>query len=225
MIDHHCGKSRSGAGPFRVQWCTRKDVLLRLGHTRHGVPKRDSGLRLCGDYKATVNPALKVDQHPFLKQDDIFATLAEGNLFTTIDLTHAYNQVQLDDESKKYVTINMHKGLYQYTKLPFGIASAPAIFQHTMDTILQGAKGVACYIEDLIITEKSDLEHLANLEEVLKHLLRHRVCVKRLKCRVLQSSVEFLGHRVDAEGIHPLKSLSYRPQLRKMCRSYARSWA
>ena len=135
------------------------------------VPKRDSGLRLCGDYKVTTNPVLDVEQYPLPKPNDIFATLARGKLFTTLDLTHAYNQLQLDDESKKYVTINTHKGLYRYTRLPFGIASAPAIFQRTMDTILQGAKGVACYIDDLIIiTGKSDREHVANLEEVLKRL-------------------------------------------------------
>ena len=118
-----------------------------------------------------------MEQYPLPKPDDIFATLARGKLFTTLDLTHAYNQLQLDDESKKYVTINTHKGLYRYTRLLFGIASAPAIFQQTMDTILQGAKGVACYIDDLIITGKSDCEHLANLEEVLKRLLRHGVRV------------------------------------------------
>ncbi len=71
---------------------------------------------------------------------------------------------------------NKHpKGVYQYTRLPFGIASAPAIFQRTMDSILQGINGVACYIDDIVITGKDDEEHLARLEEVLRHLLRHGV--------------------------------------------------
>ena len=92
------------------------------------VPKPDSRLRLCGDYKVTINPSLDVDQYPLPKPDDIFATLAGGQLYTTLDLAHAYNQLILDDDSRKYVTVNTIKGLYQYTRLPFGIASAPAVF-------------------------------------------------------------------------------------------------
>ena len=72
-----------------------------------------------------------------------------------------------------------------------------------MDTILQGIGGVACYIDDIIITGKTTEEHLEHLEEVLRRLLRHGVHVKKPKCRFLQSSVIFLGHRIDANGIHP----------------------
>jgi len=166
------------------------------------VPKRDGRLRLCGDYKVTVNPVLDVDQYPLRKPEDIFATLSGGQSFTTLDLSYAYNQLLLDEDSRKYVTINTLQGLYQYTRLPFGIASAPAIFQRTMDSILQGVEGVACYIDDIIITGRTQEEHLEHLEEVLRRLLKHGVHVKKAKCRFLQPSVNFLGHRIDAEGIH-----------------------
>ena len=169
------------------------------------VPKRDGGVRLCGDYKVTVNPVLDIDQYPLPKPEDIFATLAGGQQFSTLDLTSAYNQLLLDEESRKYVTINTPQGLYRYTRLPFGIASAPAVFQRTMDTILQGVPGVACYIDDIIVTGKTLDEHMEHLEEVFKRLLRHGVRVNRTKCRFLKSSVNFLGHRIDAEGIHPLQ--------------------
>jgi len=146
------------------------------------VPKRDGRLRLCGDYKVTVNPVLDVGQYLLPKPDDIFATLSGGQKYTTLDLSHAYNQLLLNEDSRKYVTINTPKGLYRYTRLPFGIASAPAIFQRTMDSILQGVEGVACYIDDIIITGKTDEEHLEHLEEVLRRLLRHGVHVKQAKC-------------------------------------------
>ena len=99
--------------------------------------------------------------------------------------------------------INTHKCLYQNTRLPFSIASAPAVFQWIMDTILQGFDGVACYIDDIIITGRTTKEHLECLEEVLWRLLRHGIHVKKSKCRFLQPSVIFLGHRIDAKGIHP----------------------
>ena len=167
------------------------------------VPKQDGRIRLCGDYKVTINSVLDVDQYPLPKPEDIFATLAGGQHYTTLDLTHAYNQLLLDEGSRKYVTINTLQGLYQYTRLPFGVASAPAVFQRIMDTILQGIEGVACYIDDIIITGKSDEEHLSHLEEVLKRLVRHGVHVNRAKCCFLKPSVVFLGHRIDASGIHP----------------------
>ena len=73
-----------------------------------------------------------------------------------------------------------------------------------MDTILQGVEGAACYINDIIITGKMPVEHVEHLEVVLKCLLRHGVHVKRQKCQFLQPSVTFLGHRINAGGIHPL---------------------
>ena len=167
------------------------------------VPKLDDHIRLCGDYKVIVNSVLDVDQYPLLKPEDIFAKLSGGQKFATHDLTHAYNQLVLDKDSRKYVTINTHKGLYQYTRLLFGFTSAPAVFQQIMDTILQGIDGVACYIDDIIITGKTTEEHLEHLEEVLRCLLRHGVQVKKPKCHFFQPSVIFLGYRIDAEGIHP----------------------
>ena len=74
-----------------------------------------------------------------------------------------------------------------------------------MDTILQGVEGVACYIDDIIVTGETLEEHMERLEEVLKRLSRHGIHVKLPKRRFLQSSVVFLGHCIDANGIHPLK--------------------
>lgn len=131
------------------------------------VPKGDGGIRICGDYKVTVNPVLKVDQYPVPTAEDLFATLAGGQTFTKLDLSHAYQQVLLDPESHKYVTINTHKGLYQYTRLPFGIASAPAVFQQIMEKILHGIPRVVVYLDDILITGKDDVEHLQILRQVL----------------------------------------------------------
>ena len=134
------------------------------------VPKKDGRVCLCGDYKVTLNQALDIEQYPLPKPEDLFAALAGGDKFSVLDLSQAYQQLLLDDESRPCVTINTHQGLYQYTHLPYGIASAPAIFQRVMDTILQGLPGVMCYIDDILITGANDAEHLKNLEAVLKRL-------------------------------------------------------
>ena len=93
------------------------------------VPKRDGTYRLCGDCKVTTSPILEVAQYPLPNPTDLFASLAGGKSFTKLDLTQAYQQLLLDQDSKKYTTINTHKGLYQYTRLPFGIASAQPYFK------------------------------------------------------------------------------------------------
>ena len=187
------------------------DVLEKVSHSEWAapivaVPKRDGSIRVCGDYKVTVNPVLEVDQYPLPRPEDLFATLAGGKKFTTLDLSHAYNQLTLDPESQKYVVVNTHRGLYRYKRLPFGIASAPAQFQRVMDQILQGMNHVTCYLDDILITGSTIDEHLSNLTEVLRRLKEHGVRLKREKCQFLRDSVEYLGHLIDADGLHTTDS-------------------
>ena len=84
---------------------------------------------MCGDFKQTINQVSKLYRYPNPKIKDLFAKVAGGKTFSKIDLSHAYQQLELDDESKLYVVISTQKGLFQYTCLPFGISSAPGIFQ------------------------------------------------------------------------------------------------
>ena len=161
-------------------------------------------IRLCGDFRMTVNPVAKQDRYPVHRMEDLFATLTQRRLFTKLDLLHAYQQLPLTEDSKKYVVINTSKGLFRYTRLPFGISSAPAIFQREMEHLFQGIPGVVVYIDDILVTGKDGASHLKSLEEVLKRLLEAGLRVKKGKCLFLVSSVEFLGHKIDSAGLHPL---------------------
>ena len=99
------------------------------------VLKSDTtSVRICGDFKQTVNRVAKLDRYPIPIVEDLFSSLAGGKSYSIIDLSQAYQQLRLDDESMKYVVINTHKGLFQYTRLPFGISSAPGIFQRVMES-------------------------------------------------------------------------------------------
>lgn len=168
------------------------------------VPKADKkSLRLCGDYKVSVNREINEDQYPLPNIEDMFATLAGGKKFTKLDLTQAYAQLELDESSKDLLVINTHMGLYKYNRLAYGVSSAPAIFQSVMDTVLAGLSGVVCRIDDILITAPCDEVHLQRLEEVLRRLHTHNIKLNADKCVFMATSVVFMGHLIDEEGIHP----------------------
>ena len=170
------------------------------------VEKRDGNIRICGDYKLTVNQAAQTEVYPIPLIQEIFASLSGGKTFSKLDLSHAYQQVKLEEASQQYVTVNTHKGLFRYKRLPFGISSAPAIFQRMMETLLQGIPGVCVYIDDIIVTGKTDEEHLHHLEEVLSRLEKAGMRLKKEKCRYMLPEVEYLSHKINREGLQPSDS-------------------
>ena len=120
-------------------------------------------------------------------------------------MSQAYQQIELDDDSKRYTIINTHKGLFKYTRLPFGIASAPAIFQRVMEGLLQGIPGVVVYLDDVLITGKTEEEHLHSLDTVLTRFEEAGLRLKLKKCSFMDSNVSYLGHNINADGLHPMK--------------------
>ena len=161
-------------------------------------------VRICGDFKRTVNQVSKVDKYPIPKIEDIFASLSGGKSFTTLDMNQAYQQLLLDEPSRKLVVINTPKGLFEYNRLLFGIASAPGIFQRVIDSLLQGIPGVVAYFDDILVTGASDTEHLESLKEVLKRLSEAGLRLNRKTCQFLAPEVTYLGYRIDSEGLHPM---------------------
>ena len=116
--------------------------------------KPDNSIKVCGDYKVTVNSVLEVDQHPLPNPEELFVALSRGVKFSKLDLSRAYQQILLDEDSREYVTINTHKGPYRPTRLPFGVSSASAIFQLKIEQVLQGTPMVVCRVDDIFISGK-----------------------------------------------------------------------
>ena len=158
------------------------------------VMKANKKIRLCGDFKQTVNQASKLDRYPIPRIEDLFAQLAGGKLFTKLDISQAYQQLVLEEESREYVVINTHRGLFRYNRLPFGVSSAPGIFQRVMESLLKGIAGVVVYIDDILITAPTEAEHIAKIAEVLKTLQEAGLRLKREKCMFLTPSVTYLGY-------------------------------
>ena len=167
------------------------------------VLKSNGEIRICGDYKLTVNAAAKVDKYPIPNIKDLYAKLSGGKYYSKLDLSHAYQQVPLDEDSQRLTTITTSKGLFAYTRMCYGVSSAPGIFQRIMEQVLQGMPMVAVYLDDILVTGTSYDEARRNLHAVLQRLQDAGLTLKLEKCEFMQDSVVYLGHKLDAEGIRP----------------------
>ena len=165
------------------------------------ILKSDGSVRICGDYKVTINQAVRVDQYPIPNISDLYAQLSGGQIYSKLDLSHAYQQVLLDVDSQVLTTINTHKGLYRYKRLCYGVSSAPGIFQRIMEQLLQGIPMTVAYLDDVLVTGRTAQEHETNLRTVLSRLQKAGVRLKQSKCEFHQKSVTYLGHVIDAARV------------------------
>ena len=101
-----------------------------------------------------------LDNYPIPSLEDLYFKLSGGKFFTKLDLSHAYEQVCLEEGSQKYTTINTHKGLFAYKRLNYGISSAPGIFQRAMEQLLNGLPCVIVRINDILLPGDTPAENL-----------------------------------------------------------------
>ena len=166
------------------------------------VPKKDGKFCIC---EITVNQVLAVE-YPLLTPEKLFLTLSGGKIFSKLGLSQAYLQLPVQKEPKPYLTITTHEGLYVYNSLPFGVASAPVIFQKLMDKVLQGISGVICHIDDILICSADEETHLSPLEKVFSRLETHGFQLKLKTFEFLLTCIEYLGHIITGDGIKPVPS-------------------
>ncbi|XP_030368972.1 uncharacterized protein K02A2.6-like [Scaptodrosophila lebanonensis] len=167
------------------------------------APKPDGTIRICGDFKLAVNAQIDIEQYPLPTRESLLHTVRRGTHFSKIDLKDAYLQMELDDSSKQFMVVSTPLGLFQYQRLPYGIASAPAIFQRYLEQLLNGIEGCGNYLDDIIITAPTVKEHISRVEQVLKVLQDNGVRCKKQKCFFLKHEIEYLGRRISAQGILP----------------------
>ena len=167
------------------------------------VLKSNGQIRICGDYKVTINKGVVEDKYPLPRVNDLYASLTGGETFSKLDMSQAYLQLKLDEGSRDYVTINTHKGLFRYTRLPYGLSVAPSIFQRTLECVLAGIPHVCIFLDDILVTGKTQSEHVANLRLVLKRLDEAGLKLNNEKCQFFNASVVYLGHKIDRDGLHP----------------------
>ena len=129
----------------------REEVLKKVEFSEWASPivivtKRNGDLRICGDFKVTINRHIDPQQYPIPNPTDLLAKIGGSEIFSKLDLRQAYAQLPLSPESQKLCVIATHRGLYAYQRLPYGVSSAPSIWQRTIEQIVSGIPGVVCYL-------------------------------------------------------------------------------
>lgn len=184
----------------------QKDVLEPVDNSDWGTPlvpilKPNGDIRICGDYKVTINKFLMDFKYPLPRIEEIFASLEGGELFTKLDLSNAYNQLMLDEKSQLLCTWSTQIGTLKMKRLPFGVKPAAAIFQKTMENLLRGIPYVVVYQDDITISGKNFEQHIQTLKSVLNKLQSSGLKLNLRKCAFFQNEISYLGFKIDKYGL------------------------
>ena len=152
------------------------------------VPKRNGSIRICVDLKP-LNGNVMREVHPLPSVDDSLAQLAGANLFTKLDANSGIWQVPLLENSCLLTTFITPFGRYCFNKLPFGITSAPEVFQKRMNSLLHGLDGTVCLIDDILIFSRDRKEH----KQRLTSLKEAGVTLNLQTCKFYKERVTFQG--------------------------------
>ncbi|CAI5657640.1 unnamed protein product [Oreochromis niloticus] len=166
------------------------------------VWKKSGELRICNDFR-WLNARTVKDAHPLPHPADALAALGGNGLFSTMDLTSGYYNVEVYEEDRKYTAFTSPFGLYEYNRMPQGLCNSPATFMRMMLGIFgdQNFLSVLCYLDDVLVFAPTEELALERLHMVFQRLQVHNLKLAPKKCHFLRQSVKFLGHIVNADGI------------------------
>lgn len=166
------------------------------------VVKKNGKVRICVDLKK-LNEQVKRERFILPTPEEITAELSGATVFSSLDAASGFFQIPLHSECSLLTTFITPFGRYCFRRLPFGITSAPEIFQRKMTETLQGLQGVSVYMDDIVVHGKDMEEHDFHLQKVLERVESAGLKLNKDKCKLRQEKLNFLGQVVDAAGVRP----------------------
>ncbi|KAI2645263.1 Transposon Tf2-8 polyprotein [Labeo rohita] len=166
------------------------------------VGKKDGGLRPCIDYRQ-LNSQIIQQPYPLPLVPAALEELRGAQVFTKLDLRSAYNLIRIrkgDEWKTAFITPTGH---YEYRVMPYGLSISPSVFQTFMNEVFREYlhRFVVVYIDDILIYSRNQAEHRQHVQQVLHKLRQHSLFLKLEKCEFHQSTVQFLGYNISAEGV------------------------
>jgi len=173
------------------------------------VPKKmdasgQKKFRLIIDFRK-LNEKTISDRFPLPNITDLLDKLGRCQLFSILDLTNAFHQVELDETSIPKTAFSTDDGHYEFLRMPFGLKNAPPTFQRLMNNVLRGLQNEICliYVDDILVYSSSLEEHITRLREVFKRLRKSNLKLQLDKIEFLRKEMGFLGHVITSEGVKP----------------------
>lgn len=206
--------------PYRLSHHEREkvrtmiDEMLEAGIVREStseysspillVRKKDGSFRLCVDYRLLNSVTIK-ERYPIPIIEDEIARLSGQGCFITLDLASGYYQVPIAEQSKHLTSFVTPDGQYEFNRMPFGLANAPAVFQRMINAVLGSARfnKAAAYIDDVLIFGRDCSECLERLEEILNMIEKANLTLNLSKCDFLRDKIDYLGYEISAKGVRP----------------------
>ena len=166
------------------------------------IKKKNGEFRPVIDYRE-LNQVTEIERFPLPVMDDLFKSMNKAKIFSTIDLLHAYWQIELENESRKKTSFTCSEGKFQFTRVPFGLCNAPIHFAKVIHGILAELLGVGvlCYLDDIVIFSETMEEHFKILKTVFDKLKPANLQVKLEKSKFFCHEANFLGHKLTRKGV------------------------
>ena len=230
------------SGPYRVPDRLKEEVKEEIDHLvemgvatpSHSpwaspivpVTKKDGKIRLCIDYRK-LNNVTEPDPYYMNTLDEILEKVGESRCLSKLDLSKGFYQIGVEEESVEKTAFISPFGKYSFTRMPFGLRNAPAIFQRTMEEVLRGCYHCAApYIDDILVFSKNGVEHIGHLRQVLDALSKHGLTIKSDKCEFGKTRLEYLGHLIREGQVavprHRVTAMEEfrKPETKKQLRSF-----
>lgn len=166
------------------------------------VRKPNGKVRLCIDLRE-LNKNIIIDKFPLPRINEMLAKTKGIKWFSTIDLTSAYHQIALHPTCKKLTSFITPFGCYQFRWMPFGLASAAAMFQKLMHRLFRDTEGVQYFQDDILVMGRTKDDHDTKLTKVLSILTQNGLTAEWDKCTFGVKSVSYLGHEISDKGVTP----------------------
>ena len=187
-----------------------KDRKIRPSDSPWAAPillarKKDGSERLVVDYRR-LNEVTVKDSYPLPTIEETLTQLGGHTFFTKLDLRAGYHQIPIRECDKPKTAFVTKNALFEWNVLPPGLKNAPPSFQRCMSNIIGRARSHFCliYLDDIIVFSRTFEEHVVHVADVLETLYKHRLRLHPAKCHFFRKKIDYLGHLIDAEGLHPL---------------------